>query len=105
MKKSAILLVVVMMILGALATAKASWMDVNQRYYFAYANGSAYYGFIYDYSLGYQESNTGGFISYSAYLTYVAQGPGSGYTTHVAYVYDSVSGRYVEAMATLDHML
>ncbi len=104
MKKGAILLVAVMMILGALGTAKASYMALSQRYYFDYT-GSSYYGFIYDYSIGYQESNTGGFISYDAYLLYTAQGPGSGYTTHVAYIYDSGLGRYVEAMATLDHMM
>lgn len=105
MKKIAVLFAAAMIVLGSMTTAKASsYMSLNQRFYFDYIS-SSYYGLIYDYSAGLTESTTGGFISYDTYLTYYAQGPGSGITTHVAYCYDSYYGRYVEAMACLDRML
>ena len=105
MKKIALLFVAAMLVLGSMTTTKASsWMSTGQRYYFDYIS-TAYYGFIWDYGYGVQESNTGGFISYDAYLTYYAQNPGYGYVTHVAYIYDTGTGRYVEDMATLDHLM
>ncbi len=106
MKKSAVLFVAAMILLASLATAKASnaYVSYAQRCYFTYYTGCPYYGFIYDYSAGVQESVTPGIISYDTYLSFNAQAPGS-MTTHVAYVYNSSLGRYTEAMAFLEQNL
>lgn len=103
MKKIAVMGVAIMILLGTLAAAHASYLSYNQRYYFTYSVNS-YYAFVYDYSQHVQESATPGFISYDTYLTFYAQYP-TLMTTHVAYFYDSSAGRYTEAMATLDQML
>ena len=85
------------------AGLEGSYVSLSQRCNFTYASYS-YYAFIYDYSSGYQESVTPGFIAYSTYLPFTAQNA-TVMTTHVAYIYDAGAGRYVEALAFLDQML
>jgi len=106
MKKSAVIFVAAMIILGSMATAKAAnaYVSYAQRCYFTYYTGCPYYGFIYDYSQGLQESVTPGMISYDTYLTFTAQTPVA-MTTHVAYIYNSSLGQYTEAMAFLEQNL
>ena len=106
MKKSAVLFVAAMILLASLATAKASnaYVSYAQRCYFTYYTGCPYYGFIYDYSAGVQESVTPGMIGYDTFLSFNAQTPVA-MTTHVAYIYNSSLGRYTEAMAFLGQNL
>ncbi len=106
MKTCAALSVAVMILLGSMATAKASnaYLSYSQRCFFTYYVGCPYYAFVYDYSSGYQESVTPGMISYDTSLSFNAQTPVS-MTTHVAYVYNASIGRYTEAMAFLNQNL
>lgn len=106
MKKSAVILVAAMILLGSMATAQASnaYVSYTQRCYFTYYTGCSYFAFIYDYTTGYQESVTPGFIGYDTYLSFNAQAPVA-MTTHVAYIYNVSNGRYTEAMAFLEQNL
>lgn len=106
MKKSAVLLVAAMILLGSITTAKAAnaYVSYSQRCYFTYYTGCSYFAFIYDYSQSLQESVTPGMISYDTYLSFTAQAP-TAMTTHVAYIYNSSLGRYTEAMAFLEQNL
>ena len=106
MNKSAAILVAALIVLGSMAAAQASnaYVSYGQRCYFTYYTGCPYYGFIYDYSAGVQESVTPGMISYDTYLTFNAQNPVA-MTTHVAYVYNASLARYTEAMAFLEQNL
>ncbi len=83
--------------------ANASYVSSSQKCNFTYS-GNSYFALIYDYSAGYQECATAGFIGYSASLTFHAQAA-SPMATHVAYIYNTNVGRYTEAMAILNQQL
>ncbi len=102
MRRSTVIGIMAALLLSVAATSsRGSFISSGQRVNFTYSSGGSYWAMIYDYTNGYMESNTGGFINYSTYLTYYL-----GYwDVQVAYIYDAYYGRYVEALALRDVVL
>ncbi len=91
--------------LNASVELYAKWMagssiSTSQRIYFTY-DGSSYWAMIYDYTSGYQENCSPGFIAYNSEQTF-AHGL---WEVQVVYVYNVAVGRYTEAMAIRDIVL
>jgi hypothetical protein len=98
MKRSVMMgLVAALLVVLSATWSRGSHISASQRVYFYYAN-APYWAMIYDYTLGYRESATSGFITQGGYLTYTL-----GYwSVQVAYIYDAAYGRYTEALALRD---
>lgn len=102
MKKTAVVLIAALMLLGSTIPADAhAIISSAQRVYFSSTYSTYYWAMIWDYSLGYRESATSGFINDAAYLSYACQYWG----VQVAYTYCYDCGRYVEALALRDVVL
>lgn len=97
MKTGSILLLSVLSLFLLLAPASAGkpFISLDQSVNFS-ANDYLYWAMIYDYTSGLRESDTGGFIDLDHTLTYELVTYGE---VHVAYLYDSDFGRYIEAQA------
>ena len=101
MKRFMLLGVIAALLVCATATStRGSYISSSQRVYFTYYS-SSYWAMVYDYSTGYRESATPGYINYSGYLTYSLRY----WDVQVAYIYDTAYGRYTEALALRDVVL
>lgn len=99
MKKTLIVLISAMILLGSISIASASYITTAQRVYFTSSSSSDYYwAMIWDYTIGYRESATSGYYNYNVYLGY-----NCGWNSvQVAYIYDVGNARYEEALALRD---
>ncbi|NCD23841.1 MAG: hypothetical protein EOL90_13030 [Spartobacteria bacterium] len=99
MKKSPPVRLGLVLLLATLLRVDASYVSQTQACQFTYLN-SAYYACIVDYSRGgIKEAATQGFIAHDTSLVWDNQSAPFGRTTHVAYVYNVVSGSYDFALA------
>ena len=94
MKKPALALILALFLFGLLASASASMLSALQQVNFVYYDNSSYWGFIYDYTHSKIEDKTPGFITYDTSLQYICV-----FDVQVAYIYNTASGRYTEALA------
>lgn len=101
MKRFMLLGVIAALLVCATVTStRGSYINVSQRVSFYYYL-SPYWAMIYDYTGGYIETSTPGFISFTGYLEYVC----GMHDVQVAYIYDAVLGRYYQALALRSVML
>jgi len=99
MKKTMIVLISTLILLGSISIASAAYIDTAQRVYFKSASSvDLYWAMIWDYGNAYKESSTPGFIGYATYLTYVCGWD----SVQVAYIYSAATARYEEALALRD---
>jgi len=99
MKKTMIILISALILLGSISVASASFIASGQRVYFeSTGSGDYYWAMVWDYTLGYRESATSGYINYDAYLLWSC----AYNSVQVAYIYDVGNGRYEEALALRD---
>lgn len=101
MRRSTVIGIMAALLLSVAATSsRGSFISYGQSVNFTYYN-SSFWAMVYDYTDGYQESSTPGFVNYDYYLNYYL----GAWDVQVAYIYNVASGRYVEALALRDVLL
>lgn len=101
MKTCAIGLLAGLILFGFLHSAGAfgyGWIAEYQRVYVEPAlspGNGPYWAMVWDYTAGYRESATPGFLNSATFLAYACQPR----DVQVAYVYDQTVGQYVAALA------
>jgi len=96
MKAYLILLIVASMLMGWPLAIGAAPLVATDQAINCTANGYLYWAMIWDYSNGKKESSTPGHVDTAYRLGYRMTSFGE---VHVAYLYNSATGRYVEAQA------